>query len=42
MFGAKIICNPEPDVPDLAGKVAIVTGGLFPFVCYLTFSELSV
>lgn len=41
MFGAKNIYNPETDVPDLTGKVAIVTGGLFPFACYST-SELSV
>ncbi|KAF8428266.1 short-chain dehydrogenase/reductase [Tirmania nivea] len=27
MFGANIIYNPETDVPDLSGKVAIVTGG---------------
>lgn len=28
MFGAKVTFNPDTDIPDLTGKVAIVTGGM--------------
>ena len=39
IFSVKNTYNPETDVPDLTGKVAMVTGGSLPFIWDLIFSE---